>query len=240
MTIALPPDSPLFPTFPNVLSTVPSAAAYRRATSNASTRASIPTRSVHNWHRARVRRASCRPTTCTLNGRDLMSLVDTNAPASNLKPAQRTVAEADARPLPRAGQLPEHLHARQPRAELVPTRFKSEQIARWDAAGARVLYVLAGRGHGQLSVAGGQSKYRRREGARRHRRDLQPDGRVHVADAASAGPAERMVAIGNRCVPQQPAVHNRLGRRSQRRRRTTRPDGRNTGRTDAYRTSTSR
>jgi hypothetical protein len=36
-----------------------------------------------------------------LNGRDLMSLVDVNAPASNQKPNQRTVAQADAtRPIP--------------------------------------------------------------------------------------------------------------------------------------------
>ena len=52
-----------------------------------------------------------------LTGRDLMSLVDLNAPASIQKPAQRSVAEADAtRPIvPTAERVPQDDVARQRR-----------------------------------------------------------------------------------------------------------------------------
>lgn len=106
-TIALSPESPLFPRFPAVLSSFPSAAL-------------IPPRDVHQAARdfhnpysiqatAGIERLLGRMTLSAdyvyLDGRDLMSLVDANAPASIQKPNTRTVAQADAtRPiLPVAG-----------------------------------------------------------------------------------------------------------------------------------------
>src|SRR5262249_16684291 len=105
-TIALPPTSPLFPVFPNVLPSFP-------------TGSFVPPRDIHqasqDFHNpysmqatGGVERLFGRLTLSAdyvyLDGRDLMSLVDANAPASNIKPGQRTVAEADAtrplRPLP--------------------------------------------------------------------------------------------------------------------------------------------
>ena len=101
-TIALTPDSPLFPQFPNVLPSFPSSAL-------------IPPRDVHqaapDFHNpysvqatAGIERLFGRVTLSAdyvfLNGHDLMSLVDVNAPESIVKPNTRTVPEADAtRPL---------------------------------------------------------------------------------------------------------------------------------------------
>jgi len=100
VTLALPPDSPIFPAFPTVLTSLP---------------AVLPPRDIHrldpSFRNAYSLQASVGaerpvgPVTIgadyvVLDGRDLMSLVDANAPASLVKPAQRTVAQADAtRPL---------------------------------------------------------------------------------------------------------------------------------------------
>ena len=103
LTIALPPDSPLFPKFPNVLPAFPSAAVLPPRDIQ---RVDTSFRNPYSFQSTvGVERAFGAATLSAdyvyLNGRDLMSLVDSNAPASNLKPAQRSVAQADAtRPLP--------------------------------------------------------------------------------------------------------------------------------------------
>ena len=101
-TIALSPDSPIFPRFPNVLAGFPA-------------NAPIPPRDIHqaasDFHNpyslqatVGVERLLGSMTISAdyvyLDGHDLMSLVDANAPASIEKPIARTVAQADAtRPL---------------------------------------------------------------------------------------------------------------------------------------------
>jgi outer membrane receptor protein involved in Fe transport len=102
-TFFLSADSPLFPAFPATLQGFPPGA-------------TLPLRDVHlvdpsftNPHsvqatigveRTLLRHIVVAADYVYLNGRDLMSLIDANAPASNVKPAVRSVAEADAtRPL---------------------------------------------------------------------------------------------------------------------------------------------
>lgn len=101
-TIALTPGSPLFPAFPGTLSGLPAGT-------------TLPPRDIHqvasDFHNPYALQMTVGaerplgPLTLSadyvfLDGRDLMSLVDANAPASNIKPAQRSTAEADAtRPL---------------------------------------------------------------------------------------------------------------------------------------------
>jgi outer membrane receptor protein involved in Fe transport len=103
LTIALSPDSPLFPKFPNVLPAFPRASALpprdiQRV--DTSFRNPYSLQSTIGVERA-FNAVTVSADYVYLNGRDLMSLVDTNAPASNPKPAQRSVAQADAtRPLP--------------------------------------------------------------------------------------------------------------------------------------------
>ncbi len=98
VNISLAPDSPFFPMFPAVLSELPPPAAYpprdiQVLDSNFRNPYSIQAT-------AGIERAFHGLTLAAdyiyLNGRDLMSLVDANAPASNIKPDQRSVAEADA------------------------------------------------------------------------------------------------------------------------------------------------
>lgn len=103
LTMALSPGSPLFPTFPNVLSALPAAPALppldiqRVGTSFNNPYSLQSTLGVERVFRTVTLSADY----VYLNGRDLMSLVDTNAPASNQKPNQRSVALADeTRPLP--------------------------------------------------------------------------------------------------------------------------------------------
>ena len=103
-TISLTPDSPLFPVFPNILPGLGAGI-------------SMPPRDIQTVDRQFRNPYSVQATIgfehllrdglvvatdyVFLNGRDLMSLVDVNAPASNVKPAQRSVAAADAtRPTP--------------------------------------------------------------------------------------------------------------------------------------------
>ena len=102
VTLSLAPGAPFFPTYPNALASLPAGA--------------LPPRDIYeidqNFHNpyslqapAGIERVSRIGTISAdyvyLNGRDLMSLVDANAPASNIKPGTRTVAQADAtRPLP--------------------------------------------------------------------------------------------------------------------------------------------
>lgn len=101
VTVALPRESPLFPPYPNAFSSLPTGP--------------LPPRDIHrlasdfrNPHSLQATAGVERllgPYTLSadfvmLNGIDLMSEVDANAPASNVKPGQRTVAQADAtRPL---------------------------------------------------------------------------------------------------------------------------------------------
>lgn len=99
VTLSLSPDSPLFPTFPNALSGVQSGSAW-------------PPRDIHQVEATFNNPYSIQATLgfegalfnntvvavdyLYLNGRDLMSIIDANAPASNRKPLARSVAEADA------------------------------------------------------------------------------------------------------------------------------------------------
>ena len=99
ITISLAPDSPLFPAFPESLRPLPASVS------------AWPPRDVYRADPALrnpysiqtsigVQRLLLRSVLAadyvTLSGRDLSSLVDANAPASIEKPAQRTVAAADA------------------------------------------------------------------------------------------------------------------------------------------------
>jgi Carboxypeptidase regulatory-like domain len=108
ITITLDPDSPLFPTFPASLPMLPASVAswpprdiYRADAilrNPYSVQASIGVRRL-------LYRSVLAADYITLSGRDLLSLVDANAPASIQKPSVRTVAAADqTRPLvPAAG-----------------------------------------------------------------------------------------------------------------------------------------
>ena len=103
VTISLAPESPLFPTYPNVFTSLPPPALtpprdIQRA--DASFRNPYALQATFGAERI-FGRLTLSADYIWLDGRDLMSLVDANAPASNQKPDQRTVAEADAtRPLP--------------------------------------------------------------------------------------------------------------------------------------------
>ncbi len=102
LTMALSPESPLFPKFPNVLPAFPGVSALPRDIQRVDTSFRNPYsfQSTIGAERG-FGTVTVSADYVTLNGRDLMSLVDTNAPASNPKPAQRSVAQADAtRPLP--------------------------------------------------------------------------------------------------------------------------------------------
>ncbi len=106
VALTLSPSSPLFPRFPGTLTALPGAA--------------FPPRDIHRVDPAFRNAYAIQSVVGVqrvfaggvlgahyvyLNGRDLMSLIDANAPASASKPAQRTVDEADAtRPMaPAAG-----------------------------------------------------------------------------------------------------------------------------------------
>lgn len=98
VTVSLAPDSPLFPIFPNVLPVFPPGFAYpardiQQLAGNFRNPYSI--QSTIGVERA-IATLTLSADYVYLNGRDLMSLVDANAPASNRKPLQRTVAQADA------------------------------------------------------------------------------------------------------------------------------------------------
>jgi outer membrane receptor protein involved in Fe transport len=103
LTIALSPDSPLFPKFPNVLPPFPTASVLpprdiQRVDTSFRNPYSLQSTVGIEWDLGAVTASA---DYVHLNGRDLMSLIDTNAPASNPKPVQRSVAQADAtRPLP--------------------------------------------------------------------------------------------------------------------------------------------
>ena len=107
VTISLAPDSPLFPGYPQALTALAPGAV-------------LPPRDIHVVDATFTNPYSLQATAglerglfggvvitadyVYLHGRDLMSLIDANAPVSNVKPAQRSAAEADAtRPL---GALP--------------------------------------------------------------------------------------------------------------------------------------
>jgi carboxypeptidase family protein len=97
ITLSLSPDSPFFPAYPAVLSPLPPGVRYPLRNIQ------VVDQRFHNpysiqWTAgveqilAHVRVSA---DYVYLNGRDLMSLVDINAPASNIKPLQRSVADAD-------------------------------------------------------------------------------------------------------------------------------------------------
>jgi Carboxypeptidase regulatory-like domain/TonB dependent receptor len=106
VNLSLAPESPVFPTFPSVLSAFPPGVPYPPRDIQQLSQAFRNPYSVQatiGIERA-VRRITLTADYVYLAGHDLMSLVDANAPASIQKPAQRSVAEADAtrpiRPLP--------------------------------------------------------------------------------------------------------------------------------------------
>jgi hypothetical protein len=97
VNISLTPDSGLFPTFPATITQLPPGAVYPPRDIQVLDPTFRNPYSVQAT--AGVERTFGALTLATdyvyLNGRDLMSLVDTNAPASLVKPDQRTVALAD-------------------------------------------------------------------------------------------------------------------------------------------------
>jgi hypothetical protein len=102
VTVSLAPDSPLFPAFSNVLPVLPSGAAYpprNIQVLDSAFRNPYSIQSTIGTER-RFRNLTLAADYVYLNGRDLMSLVDANAPASLQKPSVRSVSQADAtRPL---------------------------------------------------------------------------------------------------------------------------------------------
>ena len=98
VNIALAPDSPLFPAFPNVLSQLPAGAAYPPRDIQLLDRDFRNPYSIQSTVgiERTIRGMRVAADYVYLNGHDLMSLVDANAPASNVKPAQRTIGQADA------------------------------------------------------------------------------------------------------------------------------------------------
>jgi hypothetical protein len=98
VALTLAPTSPLFPTYPQVLAPFPPGVPYPpRNVQVADPRFGNPysIQSTAGIERVIVRtRVSA--DYVYLRGTDLMSLLDLNAPVSNVKPNQRTVAEADA------------------------------------------------------------------------------------------------------------------------------------------------
>jgi outer membrane receptor protein involved in Fe transport len=98
VTVSLAPDSPLFPTFPGVLGPFPPGAPYPPRDIQLMSQAFRNPYSVQStigFERG-IRALTLTADYVYLSGRDLMSLVDANAPASIQKPAQRGVAQADA------------------------------------------------------------------------------------------------------------------------------------------------
>ena len=98
LTIALSPESPLFPRFPNVLPAFPNASALPPRDIQ---RVDTSFRNPYSFQSTIGAEQGLGTVTVSadyvyLNGRDLMSLTDTNAPASNPKSVQRSVAQADA------------------------------------------------------------------------------------------------------------------------------------------------
>jgi hypothetical protein len=110
VTVSLTPDSPFFPRFPNVLTSLPAGAlpprdivqvdpAFRNPYS---VQTSAGVEQLLGFAQLKASADYVH-----LAGEDLMSLLDANAPASNIKPNSRTVAQADVtRPLvPTAGSF---------------------------------------------------------------------------------------------------------------------------------------
>jgi hypothetical protein len=102
VAVALAPDSPFFPQFPNALPVRPPGAAYPPRDIQVLARDFRNPYSIQSTIgiERRIGALTLAADYVYLNGRDLMSLVDSNAPAPLQKPAVRTVAQADAtRPL---------------------------------------------------------------------------------------------------------------------------------------------
>jgi len=95
VNVALAPSSPLFPTFPNTLQIAAGFPARDIQVLDGNFRNPYSVQATVGFERT-VRNISVAADYVHLNGHDLMSLVDANAPASNLKPATRSVAGADA------------------------------------------------------------------------------------------------------------------------------------------------
>jgi hypothetical protein len=99
VAISLPPDSPLFPAFPAVLSPRPGGVTVWPARD-----VYLVDQTLRNPYsiqtsigvQRRLFRSVVGVDYVTLTGRDLLSLVDVNAPAPIQKPAQRSIADADA------------------------------------------------------------------------------------------------------------------------------------------------
>jgi hypothetical protein len=139
LTMSLSPGSALFPRFPNVLPALPATGALPpldiqlvdgHFSNPYSLQSSIGVERV-------FKTVTVSADYVNLSGRDLMSLVDTNAPASNLKPNQRTVAQADAtRPIP-----------------AVPGSFRNiVSLGNLGRSWYRALQVKAGRSTGRLQA----------------------------------------------------------------------------------------
>lgn len=99
VTLSLSPDSPLFPTFPNTLASVQPGTPWpprdiHRVDATFSNPYSI--QASLGFEGALFSNTAVAVDYVYLNGRDLMSIIDANTPASNQKPAARSVAEADA------------------------------------------------------------------------------------------------------------------------------------------------
>jgi hypothetical protein len=103
IALALAPGSPFFPQFPNILPARPAGASYPARDIQVLASDFRNPYSIQSTIGAERKFGTLTIAAdyVYLNGRDLMSLVDANAPASLQKPAQRSVAQADAtRPLP--------------------------------------------------------------------------------------------------------------------------------------------
>lgn len=98
-TIALSPDSPLFPAFPTTLAPLPQGGVLPPRDilrADAKFKSPYSLQATLGFERMLPGALLVAADYVHLGGRDLMSLVDANAPVSNTKPALRSVADADA------------------------------------------------------------------------------------------------------------------------------------------------
>jgi hypothetical protein len=96
IAISLTPESPLFPTFPRPLINLPPISPPRDVYRVGPTLSNPYSIQTSIGVQQMLLKSAVAVDYVTVRGRDLLSLIDVNAPASIVKPAQRTVAAADA------------------------------------------------------------------------------------------------------------------------------------------------
>ena len=233
VTISLSPDSPLFPGFPNGAH-----GAHRPAQSfrprhpgggcdlHESLLASGDRRNGADVVRRRRGRGGLRLPARTRSDephRRECPGVERQAGAAE-RGAGRCHAAAGSAP----ERVPENHHARQPGGELVSRASDQSRSLDRPPADDGVVHAVARGGPGQLPVARGQSQPSGRTRAGVDRCQAQPGGGAQLGHAGRRALPWRLVDLRDRHLPEQPALHHNVGRRSKRddaERRATRTDG---------------